>query len=53
MKEDPKFPYKDELLRLKAGEQLVLHLDDKTFIVQVATDQDLDISHCGYFAMLQ
>ncbi|GMK47523.1 hypothetical protein PghCCS26_46530 [Paenibacillus glycanilyticus] len=40
MKEKPKFPYQDNLLQLKAGEQLVLHLEGKAFIVQAATDNE-------------
>lgn len=47
MKGKPKFPYQDDLLLLKAGEQLVLYLEGTAFIVRAATDNDFDINPCG------
>lgn len=46
-----KFPYEDELLQMKAGEEEVLFLKGRAFLVSPATDEDIERIGKGYYCI--
>ncbi|MGO4697700.1 hypothetical protein AB4Z50_25775 [Paenibacillus sp. 2TAB26] len=45
------FPYQQDLKQLVEGEKIVLYLAEKAYIVQLATDEELEKINQGFFIM--
>ncbi|PWW01180.1 hypothetical protein DFQ01_11070 [Paenibacillus cellulosilyticus] len=45
------FPYEREIMELNDGEQLIIHLSGTAFVIRPATNEDLDMNHCGVMDM--
>ncbi|WP_164545793.1 hypothetical protein [Paenibacillus albus] len=51
MADKAKFPFEEDLLNLAVGEELVMHIRGRQFIVTPATDEDIERVGHGYFCM--
>lgn len=49
--ESKQFPYQGDLEELTAGEKIILYLAEKAYIVQLATDEDLEGINQGFFVL--
>lgn len=47
---DP-FPYQEELKNLSEGEKVVIFWNDRPYIIQAASDDDLEKIGQGYFCL--
>lgn len=46
-----KFPYEDHLLTLKPGQEEIIFIKDKAFVVSAATEDDIERIKKGFFVM--
>lgn len=46
-----KFPYEDHILSMKEGDEEVIYIKGKAFVVSPATDHDIERINKGYFVM--
>lgn len=46
-----KFPFEDRIMALKEGEEDVIHINGKSFVIVPATENDVERIEKGFFVM--